>query len=271
VSHGHEMFGALNAAEGPGDQHMAPPKRPWFRFYVEAFGDRKLRRLKPEHRWLFAACLGAARQSVEPGRLLVGDDPMDVADLADFAGMTERSVQTGVSAFRAAGLVVEHDDGGWFVPAFLRRQYESDSSADRTAKWRRSDSDVTADVTPPETETEDRDKEGQERLSVASPGREHFDAFWSVYPRKEKKGEAIKAWPGAVKKATVELIVSGAERYRDDPNRDPAYTQHPATWLRAECWLDDPLPARGVKGSVGNDTLAAGARWLARKDTKEIA
>lgn len=73
-----------------------------------------------------------------------------------------------------------------------------------------------------------------------------FDRFWDAYPRATAKGDARKAWPAAVKAAgSIDMIVAGAERYRDDPNRDDRFTAHASTWLRAERWGDPPLPARG--------------------------
>lgn len=73
-----------------------------------------------------------------------------------------------------------------------------------------------------------------------------FDAFWAVYPRRTAKGAARSAWPAAVKAAGgIDVIVEGARRYRDDPNREDAFTAHPATWLRGERWDDPPLPPRG--------------------------
>lgn len=71
-----------------------------------------------------------------------------------------------------------------------------------------------------------------------------FDAFWKTYPRKTAKGAATAAWVKARKKASAEELISAAERYRDDPNRDPSFTAHASTWLNQERWLDDPLPAR---------------------------
>jgi hypothetical protein len=72
-----------------------------------------------------------------------------------------------------------------------------------------------------------------------------FDAFWTAYPRHTAKGEARKAWPAAVRAAGgTGPIIDGAKRFAADPNREDAYTPHPATWLRAERWGDDPLPPR---------------------------
>lgn len=89
-----------------------------------------------------------------------------------------------------------------------------------------------------------------------------FDAFWHHYPRHTAKGEARKAWPAAVRAAgNVHTIVQGAQRFAADPNRDPAYTPHPATWLRAERWADDPLPPRGQQANG-----RAPARAMVRRD-----
>lgn len=72
-----------------------------------------------------------------------------------------------------------------------------------------------------------------------------FEAFWAAYPRKTAKGDARKAWPAAVKAAGgAAPIITGAMRYRADPNRAAEFTAHASTWLRGERWNDDPLPPR---------------------------
>lgn len=75
-----------------------------------------------------------------------------------------------------------------------------------------------------------------------------FDRFWSVWPDKRARKAALKAWPAAVKAAgSIGVIVEGAERYRDDPNRDPAFTAHASSWLNSERWSDPPLARRGSR------------------------
>lgn len=71
-----------------------------------------------------------------------------------------------------------------------------------------------------------------------------FEIFWNVYPRKVAKKAAEAAFAKAIKHTPFALILSGAGRYAKDPNRVEAYTAHPATWLNAHRWLDDPLPVR---------------------------
>ncbi len=76
------------------------------------------------------------------------------------------------------------------------------------------------------------------------PINEMFDRFWEIYPRREKKPDAFRAFKKAVKDADLEVILSGARSYLEDPNREDAFTKLPGTWLRNECWNDPPLPQR---------------------------
>ena len=74
-----------------------------------------------------------------------------------------------------------------------------------------------------------------------------FDRFWSIYPRREGKAAARLAWSKATRKQDPEVIIAGAVRYRDDPNREAPYTAHASTWLNGERWEDDPLPERSTR------------------------
>lgn len=136
---------------------MAPPKRPWFRFYVEAVTDRKMRRLTPAERWLWVAVLGAARHSPEPGVLLVvEDDPMTLNDLADWAGMTLREVTAGIGKMRRLGMVADRDDGAITVPKWDERQHASDDVTARTRKHRSKGKPPDDEPPPMERSIDDR-------------------------------------------------------------------------------------------------------------------
>lgn len=67
-----------------------------------------------------------------------------------------------------------------------------------------------------------------------------------AYPRKAGRGAARAAWFKALKVTDSTTILEGARRFRLDPNRDEAFTPHPATWLNQERWTDDPEPARST-------------------------
>lgn len=124
---------------------MAPPRRPWFRFYVEAVHDRKLRRRPASERWLWVVLLAVARESSCPGVLLIGNKAAAVEDLADVAALKVREVKSGLDYFIAEGMLESDSEGcALLVTKWRERQYESDTSAERMAKLRGSDGDVTA-------------------------------------------------------------------------------------------------------------------------------
>jgi hypothetical protein len=83
-----------------------------------------------------------------------------------------------------------------------------------------------------------------------------FEIFWKTYPRKVGKQAALKAWRNALALAKAEIIIAGAKRLRDDPNREQQFTPHPATWLNQGRWDDEALPARAVgKLTAGEERL----------------
>lgn len=97
-----------------------------------------------------------------------------------------------------------------------------------------------------------------------------FERFWQTYPRKASKGSARRAWAKAVRITSPEEIIASAGRYAADPNRDDAYTAHPATWLNGERWLDSSLPAReSTAGRRVSDVMDVIGRAAAR-DRGEI-
>jgi len=83
-----------------------------------------------------------------------------------------------------------------------------------------------------------------EQLEDLSGKPNEFDLWYAEYPRKDSRGAAEKAFPKALKEAGLEALISGAIRYRNDPNREKQFTKLPATWLNGKCWADGPLPAK---------------------------
>lgn len=93
----------------------------------------------------------------------------------------------------------------------------------------------------------------QETLSAevelaAVPPVDQFEEFWSVYPRRRDRGHAEKAWAKAIKIATADEIIAGAERYAAEQTRPLARgewrpdTAYAATWLNGKRWLDEIPP-----------------------------
>ena len=101
--------------------------------------------------------------------------------------------------------------------------------------------------------------EGEERSEVdlaVALEKEEFETFWKIYPRHDARAAAEKAWPRARKAASLEAILAGAERYRDDPNREEEFTAHGSTWLNGRRWNDPPQPPRGSRRDRRPDRAA---------------
>lgn len=92
-----------------------------------------------------------------------------------------------------------------------------------------------------------------------------FDIFWKAYPRKTAKGAARKAFEKLKSEDQADAIL-GAEKFAADPNRDETFTPHPATWLHAERWLDEPLPPRKMSQEEIREVELAEAREKTRRD-----
>jgi hypothetical protein len=111
---------------------------------------------------------------------------------------------------------------------------------------------------------------GMEGAEASAPSPYTFDLFWSIYPRKVAKADALKAWTAAAKSIDPGRIVAGADRYaahRANVARQRGqaeavqYTKHPAAWLRAGMWDDElPAPDRGRDRGVDTDRAAPSGR-----------
>lgn len=76
---------------------------------------------------------------------------------------------------------------------------------------------------------------------------EGFDRFWAIFPRKQKKKDARKAWaelrPDA---ALVRTILAAIAWQRNQPawvKDGGQYCPLPASWIRGERWEDEPFQA----------------------------
>lgn len=86
-----------------------------------------------------------------------------------------------------------------------------------------------------------------------------FEAFWEAFPRERRaaKAQCAAKFARAVRDGTLAaVIIQAAHRYRDDPNREPAYTAAPLTWLNQARWESGPLPPRH-HANAGGDAFRA--------------
>ena len=119
------------------------------------------------------------------------------------------------------------------------------------------------DTTVPLTRTNELEPINDNHLTKA------FDEFWSIYPHKKDKPQAKRAFEKALKRTDLQTILDGAERYRDDPNRDQGYTKNPSTWLNADAWENPPEPPKTQKLTAAEQTAQLYHKYKAAEDAEE--
>jgi hypothetical protein len=194
--------------------------------------------------------------------------------LAIKVGTTDRTVRANLSALRELGYIVRTHKGSGdgrrgipdhyqivvgmlpddaYISSMVAAGTPEESSADvpgtpeDRSRNTGSSAQNTGSVLPP-----NRQLEPSVEATGLSLSADLFDAFWDVYPRHDGgRGRAFKAWEKAMRKTTGVAIYNGACHYRDDPNREDAFTAHASTWLNQERWDDPPLPSRQKPRRVG--------------------
>lgn len=139
--------------------------------------------------------------------------------------------------------------------------YQGGTTDSGTAEKTKRDSSGTAagQTRTPEEIPEFKEERGKP-LSRAPDG---FDEFWSAVPRKIAKDKALQAYAKALRKTDARTIIEAMGRYAQSRiGEDPQYTAHPASWLNAGRWKDEPETTGGQQGgnSKGERRIQS---WLA--------
>jgi hypothetical protein len=80
--------------------------------------------------------------------------------------------------------------------------------------------------------------------SVEPPG---FREFWTGYPRRVARAEAVKSYLQAVKRDGPDVIATGAATWANHwqaEGTEQRYIPHPTTWLNQSRYLDEPPASR---------------------------
>lgn len=147
---------------------------PWFRLYSETVSDPKIQTLDLCTKWIWVTSLCVASASEERGALRFGDVTVTFQELSQVAGVTSQEGEVSVQKLLERGMLNLGDDGVLRVTNWDKRQYPSDSSAERTRKYRENKKgnvtsqerhgDVT--VTPQILDTDTRNRIKEENISV---------------------------------------------------------------------------------------------------------
>lgn len=114
------------------------------------------------------------------------------------------------------------------------------------------------------------------RRAPAGERTPEFEEWYLAYPLHKAPQAAAKAYAKARRLTSHEALLEAAQRFRDDPTRDPAYTPHPATWLNAGRWEDEG-PAKeqstevALRSDAGKVDKFAAARLRAIEAERRMA
>jgi hypothetical protein len=109
---------------------------------------------------------------------------------------------------------------------------------------------------------ENRKKNSVEREASM---RDDFEQWWRLYPKRVGQGHARKCFEKIIKLglATVEQLKVGAMRYAlQREGQDQKFTKHPATWLNAEGWNDEPAKPAAFSTRATNGYARIARRFI---------
>lgn len=209
---------------------------PWFRMYSDFMFDEKIEFIafEDQRHYVFILCMKNAgvldKEYAQPGML--------ERVISKRLGLYGEAFESAKKRLIDAGLI----DSEFHPVAWDKRQFLSDSSAERVKAYRdrlkkdvKRPCNVTVTVQETDTETE-ADTEADTDKTIG------FASFWSTYPKKIAKPNAIKAFKAAKLKAgEIDSILTDIEtrKQSDDWTKENGkYIPNPATYLNQRRWED---------------------------------
>lgn len=221
----------------------------WFRFYGDAINNPKVLRLSDAmfRAWVTLLCIASQYDGILPKS----------SDIALILRLKPHKVAEWLTVLTTADLLDCLEDGTFRPHNWNERQFQSDVSSTRVKRFRERQRNVSSTVTetPPDTEQKQRTETEKKDISLRSDDwpEDFGDQFWSAYPRKTEKLEAMKRLSKVRKSGLVtftDLMASVLRYAKAVSNNDPQFTKHPTVWLNKGCWADETLP--GEKNGNGN-------------------
>lgn len=265
----------------------------WFRWYHEGIRDEKLLGLSYEHRWLWTVILTLASESPIRGYLYFSKDlPFDAERIARQAYLPIEVTEQGIELMKQLKML-DVVDGVLHVTNWEKRQFASDSSADRTRRYRQrlKESEGARDVTVTPSDIQITDiydtppyipPQGGECAKPSSRGKREytpdFEEFWSIYPRKVNKVGAFKKWRARLKEKggpTKEQLIQAARNYADYCHKrgtEEEFILHAATFLGPqERWKDflEPVKVSAIDSTPRTYTGRPSDVALLRRQMRE--
>ena len=198
-------------------QHYNHRRPPWIKIYRDLLDDPAFMMLSGDASKMLVMCW-----------LLASENDGCLPEVETIAFRTRQDIQTTKLLLSELNQWMEHDASAMLADCPQHATPESESESES------------------ESEKNIRAKQVRKR-TVYAP---EFDVFWNAYPIRKGKGQAYKAWQRVVRDFDKSDILAGAIRVQEsvDAGADTRYIKHPATWLNAHGWEDEPdLPVPDKK------------------------
>lgn len=210
----------------------------WARIAVNFYRHPRIRRLSKDGQHLYLASILHCVEFKTDGRFPADETPL----LASFS----RVRSSLADELFDAGLWIDHEDEveirdflEWQTSAEERNARSESAKKAADARWEQERAKRNAQ----RNANGNAKKEGEVEKEKTPPA--GFDDFWRIYPRREARGRAVKAFRQALRVVDLDTILAGARRFAENVEArevERKFIPHPTTWLNAERW-DDELPS----------------------------
>lgn len=204
---------------------------------------------------VFWALMDYASQHRERGSVA----GFDAEAIAGFYGYEQADVEAIIEAMNDKNIIENNRLSAWD----RRQPKREDGSAERAKAWRDERKRTQANANEHRLE-EIREEKKEEDYPPKPPLKRggsdtaEFLTFWEAYPHKVGKPAARTKFAIALRKADLETILAGLDRYKRSKPPDREWC-HPTTWLSQERWNDQPAPLNGATGKPNGH--AQPKRW----------
>jgi len=109
--------------------------------------------------------------------------------------------------------------------------------------------------------------------SLTVLNRQRFAEWYAAYPKHVGRIAAFTSFVRVLRTVEFAVLLEAAERYRDDPKRDPEFTLNPATWLNQGRWEDEAIvtPSGASVVQTAEDIAADWQEQRAERDAHVAA
>jgi len=163
--------------------------------------------------------------------------------IADMTGMGVRTVRRHLAALEDRGQITRKkrgiEGGGRLSDYYILALEPAKMAANVTGQSMRTNRPIHAEKVHEMAAKQGRNREGTGKTPIVPAS--DFDEFYSACPRKVGKDAARKAYAKALTKTDHATLMAGIRRYAEERRgKDAQYTAHPASWLNAGRWADEP-------------------------------